>query len=268
VIDLLQGLDLTTVVTTHNLSLARELGERTLVLSEDHWLIFDGSLDALLRDERKLLEVNLVHAHRHVHRHVHPTCTARSNTGMITSTIGIEPGRRPAARAAARPAEPRAGAQHPRPAGRAVRRRKGAESMAINEGAVRFTVSLPRDLLRELDGRIIQRGYHSRSEFVRDLIREKMVADQWSSDATAVVGVLAISYDHHERQLLQRLTDVQHDSRVNVLCTTHVHLEHDHCVEAIVIRGSATEIERLCIRIGGLRGVRTAGLTRTARVEL
>jgi cobalt/nickel transport system ATP-binding protein len=75
-VDLLQGLELTTIVTTHNLSLARELGERTLVLSEDHRLIFDGPLEQLLQDERMLLEANLVHAHRHVHgdvehRHYH-----------------------------------------------------------------------------------------------------------------------------------------------------------------------------------------------------
>jgi len=140
--------------------------------------------------------------------------------------------------------------------------------MATDEGAVRFTVSLPRGLLRELDERIIRRGYHSRSEFVRDLIREQIVADQWSSDRAEVAGVLAISYDHHERQLLRRLADVQHDSHVNVLCSAHVHLEHDRCLEAIVLRGRPSEIERLCIRIGGLRGVRTAGLTRTARVDL
>jgi len=140
--------------------------------------------------------------------------------------------------------------------------------MASAKDVVRFTVSLPRELLRELDRGIIQRGYHSRSEFVRDLIREKMVAARWSADTAEVVGVLSISYDHHERQLLQKLTDVQHHSRVNVLCTTHVHIEHDQCLEAIVLRGRPAEIEQLCIRIGGLRGVRTAGLTRTAHVGL
>ncbi len=75
-IDLLQGLALTTIVTTHNLSLARELGERTLVLSEDHRLIYDGPLEPLLQDDEKLLAANLVHAHRHAHgavehRHYH-----------------------------------------------------------------------------------------------------------------------------------------------------------------------------------------------------
>ncbi len=75
-VDLLQDLRLTSIVTTHNLSLARELGDRTLVLGEDHRLIFDGPLDALLKDEQKLLEANLVHSHRHrhgtvQHRHYH-----------------------------------------------------------------------------------------------------------------------------------------------------------------------------------------------------
>lgn len=140
--------------------------------------------------------------------------------------------------------------------------------MKRQEETVRFTVSIPKKLLDELDRRIVGRGYDSRSEFVRDLIRERIVADEWADQESEVVGVLTISYDHHQRQLVQKLIDVQHAHHVNVLCTTHVHMDHDHCLEAIVLRGRPGEIERLCIAIGGLRGVRTAGLTRAARVEI
>jgi CopG family nickel-responsive transcriptional regulator len=138
--------------------------------------------------------------------------------------------------------------------------------MSRREGVIRFTVSLPRSLLRELDQRIIRRGYDSRSEFVRDLIREKLVEEQWSAGGEDVMGVLTISYDHHQRGLAQRLIDVQHRHHVNVLCTTHVHTDQDHCLEAIVLRGRAADIQQLGIEIAGLRGVRSAGLTRAGKV--
>jgi CopG family nickel-responsive transcriptional regulator len=114
---------------------------------------------------------------------------------------------------------------------------------------------------------VIRRGYASRSEFVRDLIRERIVADRWAEGSREVVGVLTIGYDHHQRQLVQKLIDIQHTRHVNVLCTTHVHMDHDHCLEAIVLKGRPAEIERLCNEIGGLRGVKTAGLTQASRVE-
>ena len=138
--------------------------------------------------------------------------------------------------------------------------------MPKQEDLIRLSVTLPRSLLDDLDQRVIAKGYDSRSELVRDLIRERIVSDAWAAGKSAVVGVLTISYDHHQRQLTQRLIDIQHNRHVNVLCTTHVHLDHDTCLEAIIIQGRARDIERLCIEISGLRGVKTAGLTRAARV--
>ncbi len=136
------------------------------------------------------------------------------------------------------------------------------------EGRVdRFSISLPEPLLAELDRRVIRRGYASRSEFVRDLIRERMVEDKWESDADRVVGVLTISYDHHQRGLSQKILDVQHSRHINILCTTHVHLDRDNCLEIIIIKGRPREIERIAIRCGGLRGVRLAKLTRASGVK-
>ena len=137
------------------------------------------------------------------------------------------------------------------------------------EGRVeRFSISLQEPLLAELDRRVIRRGYASRSEFVRDLIRERMVEDKWESDADRVVGVLTISYDHHQRGLSQKILDLQHSRHVNILCTTHVHLDRDNCLEIIIIQGRPREIEQIAIRCGGLRGVRLAKLTRASGVKL
>jgi len=139
--------------------------------------------------------------------------------------------------------------------------------MAKHEHVTRFSVSLPDSLLAELDHRVIRRGYASRSEFVRDLIRERMVEDKWKKDTEKVVGVLTISYDHHQRGLIQKIVDLHHSQYINILCTTHVHLDRDNCLETVIIKGRPREIERIAVKSGGLRGVRFAKLTRASSVE-
>lgn len=136
------------------------------------------------------------------------------------------------------------------------------------EETIRFTVSLPRPLLDELDRRLIARGYASRSELVRDLIRARMVEDAWAEGEEEVAGVLTIVYDHHQRDLSQQIVDVQHRDFIHVIATTHVHMDHHNCLETIIIRGRPAEIERLCLEIEGLRGVRFAKLTRASRLEV
>ena len=132
---------------------------------------------------------------------------------------------------------------------------------------IRFSVSLPATLLAQLDRRIVGRGYDSRSEFVRDLIRARLVEEAWTNAGSEVHGVLTIIYDHHHRGLTDKLHRVQHNRFVHILCTQHVHLDHDHCLETIVLRGTPGEIERMALEIGGLKGVSFAELARTAVVE-
>ena len=135
-----------------------------------------------------------------------------------------------------------------------------------HEETIRFSVSLPASLLEELDSRFTARGYASRSELVRDMIRSQLVQEAWSSDSTDVVGVLTIGYDHHQRGLTDRLHSIQHNEFIHILCTTHVHLDHDNCLETIIIRGRPDEISRMSVQIGGLKGVKFAELSRTAIV--
>ncbi len=128
----------------------------------------------------------------------------------------------------------------------------------------RFSVSLPAGLLAELDRRVTRQGYPSRSELVRDLIRERLVTEKWERGRGTVYGTLTISYDHHQRGLADRLAEAQHNRYINVLCSTHVHVDHHHCLEVILLRGRPAEIEKLAIRIGGLKGVRFSRLTRAS----
>jgi CopG family nickel-responsive transcriptional regulator len=139
--------------------------------------------------------------------------------------------------------------------------------MKRRDEIVRLSISLPASLLSELDRRVIRRGYSSRSEFVRDLVRAKLTEDTWSRGKDEVVAVLTIGFDHHRHDVSERINEVQHHSHANVLCSTHVHLSHDECLEAIILRGRPEEIERLSLEIGGLKGVRFAGLTRASKGE-
>jgi CopG family nickel-responsive transcriptional regulator len=139
--------------------------------------------------------------------------------------------------------------------------------MGREKETVRFTVSLSGDLLEELDRKMVGGGYASRSELVRDLIRERMVAHKWEDARRKVVGVLTIAYDHHQKDLTEKVVEVQHRHYVNILCATHVHLDHDNCLEVIIIRGRPPAIEKVGLEIGGIRGVRFARLTRASPVE-
>ncbi|NWF66464.1 MAG: nickel-responsive transcriptional regulator NikR [Campylobacterales bacterium] len=134
----------------------------------------------------------------------------------------------------------------------------------MNEQTIRFSISLPKELLDELDSRFINQGYSSRSEFVRDLIREKMVEDKWDENSDDVSGVLTIVYDHHQRELTQKLIDIQHDCDVNILCNTHIHIDHHNCLEVIMMKGNAIKIEKLSCEIGGLKGVKFSKLTKAS----
>jgi CopG family nickel-responsive transcriptional regulator len=147
-------------------------------------------------------------------------------------------------------------------------RQPSTDEARVPERTIRFTVSLPESLLRELDRRVTSKGYDSRSEAVREMIRERIVEDRWHDEGEEVVGVLTISYDHHERDLTQRMLDVQHSQYLKVLCSTHVHLDHHNCLETIILAGRPPEIERLSDEIATLRGVRFAELTRASKLDV
>ncbi|MGD9596069.1 MAG: nickel-responsive transcriptional regulator NikR [Wolinella sp.] len=136
--------------------------------------------------------------------------------------------------------------------------------MPSMDNIIRFSVSLPENLLAELDNKIVSQGYSSRSELVRDLIREKMVEEKWEGGDEEAVGVLTIVYDHHQRELNQKMIDIQHNSHIHILCNTHVHVNHHNCLETIILKGIPKEIEEIALSIGGLKGVKFSKLTRAS----
>jgi CopG family nickel-responsive transcriptional regulator len=119
---------------------------------------------------------------------------------------------------------------------------------------VRFSVSLESDLLDEFD-RFCRAGqYETRSEAIRQLLRERLTAAAAEADADATAS-LTLVYDHHRRNLTERLTELQHDHLHHVVSTMHVHIDHDHCMEVIVLRGKAGKLRRIADQLRGLKGI-------------
>ncbi len=124
----------------------------------------------------------------------------------------------------------------------------------------RFTISLEQDLLKEFDRHLRTHKCSNRSEAIRDLIRQSLVKQEWDDD-DEVVGVINLVYDHHQRQLQDRITQVQHQFHHHVVSTTHVHLDHDNCLEVIIARGQAGRIRSLADQLIALRGVKSGSLS-------
>lgn len=128
---------------------------------------------------------------------------------------------------------------------------------------VRFGVAMDADLLHRFDERITARGYTNRSEALRDLVRADLVNAHLEGDGLAV-ATLTLVYDHHVRELTEKLTEMQHDLGEHVVSTLHVHLDHDHCLEIIVMRGPASLIQSAADRLLATKGVEHGRLVATA----
>ncbi len=123
----------------------------------------------------------------------------------------------------------------------------------------RFTISMEEELLEAFDRVIDKRGYGSRSEAIRDLIRDGMVKDEWEGDDD-VMGVISLVYDHHQHKLQEKVTELQHDFHDQIVSTTHVHMDHHNCLEVIIVRGTAVSVQQLADSLIALRGVRNGHL--------
>lgn len=127
-------------------------------------------------------------------------------------------------------------------------------------GLVRFGVSLESELLHRFDRLCADKKYKNRSEAIRDLIRDEMVKEEWSSTKSEVTAVIALVYDHHRRDLVDNLTDIQHDNQDMVISSQHIHLDHDNCLEVIAVRGRARDLEKLADSLRSAKGVKHGGL--------
>lgn len=125
---------------------------------------------------------------------------------------------------------------------------------------VRFGVSLGKELLSRFDKFIKEKDYPNRSEAIRDLIREYLVKKEWTK-SKEVAGAITLVYDHHKRELLNKLTDIQHDFQRLIISTQHIHLDHDNCLEIVAIKGSPKEAQKLADTLKSVKGVKHGTLS-------
>ncbi|MDI6756878.1 MAG: nickel-responsive transcriptional regulator NikR [Endomicrobiia bacterium] len=125
---------------------------------------------------------------------------------------------------------------------------------------VRFGVSIAEDLLDKFDAVIRARNYPTRSKAIEDFVRQTIVESKISKDTAEVVGSIDIVYDHHKRELLNKLTDIQHDFHDIILSSQHIHLDRHNCFEIIIVRGKKNIIEKLANLIKSAKGVKHSAM--------
>jgi CopG family transcriptional regulator, nickel-responsive regulator len=128
----------------------------------------------------------------------------------------------------------------------------------------RIGVAIDSGLLERFDQLIATRGYTNRSEAFRDMIRDELVRTAAEQPDSNVVGTVTLIYDHHVRMLNEKLTDMQHDHFHHILSTLHVHLDHDNCLEVLVVKGRAKQVKTIANALISTKGVKHGRLTLTS----
>jgi CopG family nickel-responsive transcriptional regulator len=137
------------------------------------------------------------------------------------------------------------------------------DAKAKDRHAERFGVSMSGRLLRAFDRVIRQKGYRSRSEAIRDIVRSYLVGQEWTAGKGEVVGTVTIVYDHETRELGEVLTRLQHEHQGTVVCSTHVHLDQHNCLEVVVLKGRPKDVQAIADRLISTRGVKHGKLVCT-----
>lgn len=135
-----------------------------------------------------------------------------------------------------------------------------------DKSITRFGVSIPYDLIHAFDEYIREREYSNRSEAIRDLIREKLIGQEWEEkefEGQEVVGIITYVFNHHKRDLVDSIIDIQHDSPDHVIVSQHVHLDHHNCLEVAIVRGEPNALRNLAYKLKALKGVKHCQLTMT-----
>lgn len=131
----------------------------------------------------------------------------------------------------------------------------------------RIGVALDSDLLKQFDRWMGRRGYTNRSEAFRDLIRDRLVGERTSTPNAIVVGTVTLIYDHHAHGVGEKLTELQHEHHDLVVSTSHAHLDHDSCLEVLIVHGKSTAVEEFASNLIALKGVQHGKLVMTVPAQ-
>lgn len=132
---------------------------------------------------------------------------------------------------------------------------------------IRFGISIDETLLENFDKLIEQKGYMNRSEAIRDLIRASLVELKWEAGEEETVGTVTLVYNHHVRDLSDKLTEHQHTHHDQIISALHVHLDAHNCLEVLVVRGKAREVKQIANELIGVKGVKHGKLVMTTTGE-
>ena len=133
----------------------------------------------------------------------------------------------------------------------------------MNEKLIRFGVSIEKELLKKFDKKIKKEGYTNRSEAIRDRIRKDLINKETLDPKSKSIGTLTMIYNHHTGNLTDRLMNIQHDHTKEILSTTHIHIDHDNCLEVLVLKGKTKNIQKLADNIKALKGIKHGELVIT-----
>ena len=131
------------------------------------------------------------------------------------------------------------------------------------ENITRFGVSIEPDLLKKFDKIIKKKGYTNRSEAIRDIIRKNLITEKAEDPNSEAIGTLTMIYDHHAGNLTNKLLDLQHKHHKEILTTTHIHVDHDNCLEVLALKGKIVNIQKLADNIKSLKGIKHGELVIT-----
>ena len=126
------------------------------------------------------------------------------------------------------------------------------------ESVVRFSVSMEQSLLDELDGWIVRKGIPNRSEALRQLVRTFVAESRWEEGQGDVCGSLTVTYRHTAHDTCAELTHVQHHFGDVIVCASHAHMDEEHCLEVILVRGAVDRVRRFVEGGAGIKGLRSA----------
>jgi CopG family nickel-responsive transcriptional regulator len=132
---------------------------------------------------------------------------------------------------------------------------------------VRLSLSIEETLFKKLEKIVRLSGYQNRSEFVRDMIRDRLVETEWEKGDTPVLCAITIVYNHHKRELSEKLTELQHRHHEIVLAATHVHLDSEICAEMIMAKGNPGNVNKLYDLLKKQKGVLHSGITMTSTAK-
>jgi CopG family nickel-responsive transcriptional regulator len=125
----------------------------------------------------------------------------------------------------------------------------------------RFGVSMENDLIQKFDKYLEKRGFYNRSEAIRDLVRQLLAKEKVEIKNDVVFGIVSFIYDHHQRELEDRITHYQHENYKSIISTTHIHIDEKNCLEVIIMKDRAKKIKTIAEEIFSLKGVKSGEIS-------